>query len=235
MGNVDVSPELALHVGMILGETYGSTIVGRDPRVTGPMLVQALTAGVLSSGAPAIDAGLVSTPTLARGAREFACGAVVTASHNPAPYNGIKLWNPDGVAFDESQQEEVEAGLEKKAYRHAAWNTVGTRHVRSDLEQLHKESILSIVGNASLKVVVDCACGATSTITPALLKEMGCRVTALNAQPDGHFPGRQPEPTEENLELLRRPVRAPGADLGLAHDGDGDRMVAVDEKGACVG
>src|SRR5437870_11997668 len=75
LGNVDVTPELALHVGMILGEIYGSTIVGRDPRVTGPMLVQALTAGVLSSGAPATDAGLVSTPTLARGAREFACGA----------------------------------------------------------------------------------------------------------------------------------------------------------------
>src|SRR5437879_13289874 len=103
---------------MILGEIYGSTIVGRDPRVTGPMLVQALTAGVLSSGAPAIDAGLVSTPTLARGAREFACGAVVTASHHPAPYNGIKLWNPHGMAFAEDQQREIEESLDSE--RHAA-------------------------------------------------------------------------------------------------------------------
>ena len=235
IANVDVTPELALAVGRVLGASYGATIVGRDPRLTGEMLASALIAGVLASGADATDAGMVSTPTLARGAKEYKCGVVVTASHNPAPYNGIKLWNPDGVAFDESQQEEVEAALEKKSYRHAAWNTVGTRHVRSDLEQLHKESILSIVGNASLKVVVDCACGATSTITPALLKEMGCRVTALNAQPDGHFPGREPEPTEENLELLRRTVRATESDLGIAHDGDGDRMVAVDEKGAFVG
>src|SRR5947209_12843241 len=101
LGNVEVTPDLALHVGMILGEAYGSTIVGRDPRVTGPMLVEALTAGLLSSGAPAAEAGLVSTPTLARGAREFACGAVVTASYNPAPYNGIMPLNPDGNALSE--------------------------------------------------------------------------------------------------------------------------------------
>src|SRR2546428_8015409 len=111
LGNVDVTPELALHVGMILGEIYGSTIVGRDPRVTGPMLVQALTAGVLSSGAPAIDAGLVSTPTLARGAPEFACGAVLTASHNPAPYNGMNLRNPRGKAFDEAHERETHEAL----------------------------------------------------------------------------------------------------------------------------
>src|SRR3989475_2276590 len=113
MGNVDVSPELALHVGMILGEAYGSTIVGRDPRVTGPMLVEALTAGLLSSGAPAAEAGLLSTPAPARGAREFACRAVVTASHKPAPSNGIKLWNPDGMAFDEDQQREIEETLDR--------------------------------------------------------------------------------------------------------------------------
>src|SRR5881397_64175 len=235
LGNVEVTPDLALHVGMILGEAYGSTIVGRDPRVTGPMLVQALTAGVLSSGAPAIDAGLVSTPTLARGTREFACGAVITASHNPAPYNGIKLWNPDGVAFDEAQQEKIEAALERKSSGHARWDKVGTRHTRSDLEELHKQAILSIVGDANLKVVVDCGSGATSTITPAVLREMGCKVTALNVEPDGRFPARDPEPTEENLELLRRSVRATESDLGIAHDGDGDRMVAVDEKGEFVG
>jgi phosphoglucosamine mutase len=224
-----------MDVGRVVGSAYGPTIVGRDPRLTGEMLASAFVAGVLSSGADATEAGMVSTPTLARGAKEYKCGVVITASHNPAPYNGIKLWNPDGVAFDEGQQDEIEAALRRKSFAHAAWNKVGTRHARSDLAELHKQSILAAVGHANLKVVVDCGSGATCEITPAVLKEMGCKVTALNAMPDGQFPGRDPEPTEENLELLRRTVRAVEADLGIAHDGDGDRMVAVDEKGAFVG
>src|SRR5947209_20033151 len=235
LGNVDVTPELALHVGMILGEIYGSTIVGRDPRVTGPMLVQAITAGVLSSGAPAIDAGLVSTPTLARGAREFACGAVVTASHNPAPYNGIKLWNPDGMAFDEDQQREIEEALDRASLAVPSWDHVGLVSSRPDLVEQHVEAILKDLGTAKLRVVVDCACGATSTITPFLLRQMGCDVIAINAQADGHFPGRDPEPLEENLAVLSSTVRAVHADLGIAHDGDGDRMVAVDREGRFVG
>src|SRR6058998_4436519 len=220
---------------MILGETYGSTIVGRDPRVTGPMLVQALTAGVLSSGAPAIDAGLVSTPTLARGAREFACGAVVTASHNPAPYNGIKLWNPDGMAFDEDQQREIEDALDRSSFPVPSWDRIGAESSNPDLIAAHVEAILKDVGASKVRVVVDCACGATCTITPLLLRKMGCDVIAINAQPDGHFPGREPEPTEENLAALRATVRACRADLGIAHDGDGDRMVAVDREGTFVG
>ena len=235
LANVDVTADLALAVGRVLGAAYGATVVGRDPRPSGEMLASALIAGVLSTGSPATDAGMVSTPTLARGAKEYKCGAVITASHNPAPYNGIKLWNPDGIAFDEAQQEEVEAALGRPPSGHAVWNAVGARHVRGDLEDLHKRAILSAVGHANLKVVVDCGSGATSSITPAVLREMGCKVTALNAEPDGTFPARDPEPTEANLDVLRRTVRATEADLGIAHDGDGDRMVAVDEKGQFVG
>src|SRR5512136_323724 len=117
LANVDVTPELALRVGQVVGELYNSAIVGRDPRTTGPMLAAALTAGVLAAGGDAIDAGLVSTPTLARGAADYGCGVVITASHNPAPYNGIKLWNPDGMAFDESQQGEIEAALDAGRFR----------------------------------------------------------------------------------------------------------------------
>ncbi len=230
-----MTPDLALRVGMILGDAYGSTIVGRDPRVTGPMLVQALTAGVLSSGACAIDAGLVSTPTLARGTREFACGAVVTASHNPAPYNGIKLWNPDGMAFDEDQQREIEEGLDRGRAPAPSWDHVGEVSTRADLVEQHVEAILKDAGAAKVRVVVDCACGATATITPFLLRQMGCDVVAVNAQADGHFPGRDPEPLEENLAVLSSTVRAVHADLGIAHDGDGDRMVAVDREGRFVG
>ena len=235
LGNVDVTPDLALRVGMVLGELYGDTIIGRDPRLTGPMLVHAISAGVLAAGADAVDAGLLSTPTLARGADRYASGAMITASHNPAPYNGIKLWNPDGMAFDEGQQKEIEDALDASRFRLATWDEVGTCSNRHDLIERHIDAILGDVGSAKLRVVVDCGCGATTTITPFLLREMGCEVVAINAQADGHFPGREPEPTEENLGLLKSTVTAVKADLGIAHDGDGDRMVAVDGRGHFVG
>ncbi|HYM38791.1 MAG TPA: phosphoglucosamine mutase [Thermoplasmata archaeon] len=235
LANVEVTPQLALQVGQVVGELYRSVVVGRDPRTTGPMLSSALIAGILSAGGDAADAGLVSTPTLARGAAEYGCGIVVTASHNPAPYNGIKLWNPDGMAFDEKQQDEVEAALDAGKFRGAAWDGVGRTSVRDDLIASHMDAIREEIGSVKLRVVVDCACGATATITPFLLREMGCEVVALNAQPDGHFPGRDPEPTEENLSLLKSTVRNVHADLGIAHDGDGDRMVGVDRDGTFLG
>ncbi len=235
LANVEVTPRLALQVGQVVGELYNSAIVGRDPRTTGPMLASAFIAGVLSAGGDAVDAGLVSTPTLARGAADYGCGVVVTASHNPAPYNGIKLWNPDGMAFDEKQQDEIERALDAGKFRASAWDAVGRLSTRDDLVAEHIDAILAEVGTAKLRVVVDCACGATATITPFLLREMGCEVIALNAQTDGHFPGREPEPTEENLGLLKSTVRSVRADLGIAHDGDGDRMVAVDRDGAFLG
>jgi phosphoglucosamine mutase len=235
LANTEVTPELALHVGAVLGELYGSAIVGRDPRTSGPMLSSAVAAGLMSAGADVTDAGVVSTPTLARGAAAFGCGVVVTASHNPAPYNGIKLWNPDGMAFDEAQQQEIDAALDAGRFRSASWDRVGHLRTRDDLVTRHIEAILPDVGQVRAKVVVDCGCGATSTITPILLRKMGCDVIAINAQLDGHFPGRDPEPTEENLQLLKETVRAVGADVGIAHDGDGDRMVAVDRDGSFVG
>jgi len=224
-----------MSLGKVLGELYGTTLIGRDPRTTGPMLASALASGLMSAGADVADAGIVSTPTLARGAAEYACGVIVTASHNPAPYNGLKLWNPDGMAFDETQQAEIEAALDAGRYRASAWDRVGRIGFRDDLIDRHVEAILREVGSANLRVVVDCACGATATITPRLLRAMGCDVLAINAQLDGHFPGRDPEPAEENLGLLKATVRGSGADLGLAHDGDGDRLVAVDREGRFVG
>lgn len=235
LANLEITPGLALQVGEAVGELCGNAILGRDPRTSGPMLSSAFCAGLMSVGADATEAGLVSTPTLARGAAGYGCGVVITASHNPAPYNGIKLWNPDGMAFDEEQQEEIETVLDAGRFATAPWDRVGKLHHRDDLIERHIEAILREVGAAELRVVVDCGCGATATITPFLLRRMGCDVVAIHAQPDGHFPGRDPEPTEENLGLLKSTVRELHADLGIAHDGDGDRMVAVAGDGTFVG
>ncbi len=235
IANREVTPELALSAGKAVASLFGGIIVGRDPRLSGEMLADALIAGVLSAGADATDAGMVATPTLARAVAEYDAGVVVTASHNPAPYNGLKFWNPDGMAFDERQQDDLEAAIERGAFPKADWRTVGQRHVRTDLVQRHMDAVLGEGGEVHITVVVDSGSGATSTITPFVLRRMGCTVIAINAQPDGHFPGRDPEPSEENLAVLKHTVVAAEADLGIAHDGDGDRMVAVDEKGQYVG
>lgn len=230
----EFTAELAMRVGTAVGSAYDEVLLGRDPRVSGPMIAAAFAAGAMSVGADICDAGMVSTPTLARGAKEYGAGVMITASHNPAEYNGLKLWNPDGLAFGEDQQISVEADLSRVLSR-SDWKFVGQRTERTDLTEKHAEAILSSIGQADLTVVVDCGCGATSNITPNVLRRLGCKVIAINSNPDGHFPGRDPEPTEENLSVLMQTVTATKADLGIAHDGDGDRMVAVDDRGRYLG
>src|SRR5256885_7529155 len=150
---------------------WSSDVCSSD--LTGPMLEAALSAGVLSSGSNAVHAGLVSTPTLARGARSYACGVMITASHNPAPYNGIKLWNPDGMAFDEEQQREIEEALDCVPLPAPSWDRMGSESSHPDLVAQHVDAILKDVGTTKGRVVVDCSCGATCTITPLLRRKMG--------------------------------------------------------------
>ncbi|HEY3422888.1 MAG TPA: phosphoglucosamine mutase [Methanocellaceae archaeon] len=231
--NEQMTPELALRAGKALGSLKKRVVVGRDPRTSGQMVENALIAGLLASGANAIRVGVVSTPTLAYAARDYDCGVMVTASHNPPEYNGLKFWNPDGMAFSLKQQDELEALIEN-GVKGADWKAMGCDISRQDAIAGHTHAILSNVRRSSLKVVIDCGCGAGSTITPYVLRDMGCHVISLNAQPDGFFPARMPEPVEENLSELKAAVKAYGADLGIAHDGDADRMVAVDDKGRFV-
>lgn len=233
IANREITPELALKVGLAVGSLHHSCVIGRDPRTSGEMIEHAVISGLLSVGCSVTRVGMVSTPTLAFAARNYDCGVMVTASHNPPEYAGIKLWNRDGAAFDTEQQAEIESMIANNAWKTAQWNNIGRVDRKYAVEE-HAEMILKKVENASLKVVVDCGCGAASTITPYVLRRMGCRVMTLNSQPDGFFPARHPEPAEKNLEMLKKAAVAFGADLGIAHDGDGDRMVAIDGKGRFV-
>jgi phosphoglucosamine mutase len=232
--NKEVTPELALQVGLVLGSRKKTAVIGRDPRVSAPMIEHALVAGLTAAGCDVTKVGMVTTPTLAYAAREYECGVMVTASHNPSEYVGIKLWNPDGMAFDSAQQEEIEDAIENENFSRVTWDLIGKIAEDENAIRDHMDMIEGLVGNSGLRVVLDCGCGAGSTITPYLLQELGCQVITLNAQPDGHFPARNPEPNDQNLSLLKKAVVAFGADLGIAHDGDADRMMAVDEKGNFV-
>ncbi len=235
--NKDFTTELAIKIGSAVGTRYGRVVIGHDTRVSRIMVTKALIAGLLSAGADVTDIGMVATPTLAHTAADYDAGIMVTASHNPAPYNGVKLWNPDGMAFDTEQMLEIEDLIFGEKFRKAPWNEIGSLRTDRNAVDRHIKHIISRVGRLErgMHIVVDTGCGAASLTTPYLLREMGAKVTTLNSQPDGRFPGRDPEPLEKNIQSLINTVRELGADLGIAHDGDGDRMVAVDDRGRYAG
>ena len=230
----EITSSLVLKIGMAVGNEYGRIVIGKDTRTSGDMMERALAAGAMSAGADVYLAGMISTPTLARAAFDYDCGLMITASHNPKEYNGVKMWNPDGSAFDTDQMEHIEHLISKDGARKPSWKDVGQEYLHRGAVRNHIDDVISSVGSSDVGVVVDCACGATFNISPLLLREMGCSVFSLNAQPDGYFPGRMPEPTEDQLTDLMKNVIGREANLGIAHDGDGDRMVAVDENGHFV-
>jgi len=163
----------------------------------------------------------------------------VTASHNPPEYNGIKLVGPDGAGLPVEQLERVEAVMDDESFTAADWRGVGDSR---DVEGVAGEYVADVlaavdrerVARADLTVAVDPGHGAGARTSPWLFRELGCRVVTVNAQPDGRFPGRDPEPVATNLGDLQSLVRAADADLGVAHDGDADRAMFVDERGEPV-
>lgn len=226
--------DLALKVGLALGADYRSVVVARDTRNSSEALKNSLAAGLSFSGAETHDAGVVPTPTLAYAAREFSLGAMITASHNPPEYNGIKLFNPDGSAFDSVQRYRLETSLTQGGIRSVTWDKMGPASMFPDAAKKHIEAIVSSVRvKPGLKVVVDCGGGAACLVTPGLLTALGCQTIPLNCDPTGFFP-RPSEPSPDNLTALRDKVIASGANLGLAHDGDADRIVAIDDQGRSV-
>ena len=234
-----VTADLALSVGRAVATDGASTVLlGRDARETGEFLADAVAAGLAECGADVIDLGRVATPTLARqiARLDADAGVVVTASHNPAPDNGIKLWTPSGQAFDTEQRERISGIIETDSYEFAAWDASGDRRRDSTATAAHEAALTGAADAAAidgLEVVVDVGNG-VGGVTADALGELGADVTTLNAQPDGSFPGRPSEPTAETLTALCGQVESGDADLGIAHDGDADRMLAVDETGAFV-
>jgi phosphoglucosamine mutase len=172
---------------------------------------------------------LVGYATMKMGAD---AGIMITASHNPPQDNGIKVWNQDGMAYRPQQEKELEKILFSENFYTVPWDEIGKIRNITQVTRNYIEDLLNFVDiTPGLKVVVDCASGAASYLSPLILRKAGCHVITLNSQPDGFFPGRMPEPSEANLQELMQMVKATGADVGIAHDGDADRMVAVDEQG----
>lgn len=233
----EVTCELALNVGKSLGYylgNKGTVVIGYDTRTTNQMLDQAICAGLLESGVDVVKIGMVPTPLVGYATEKLDAdaGIMLTASHNPSQYNGIKLWNKNGMAYTQAQERKIEEIYANRDYISVSWENVGKLSVNEEIKGQYIDDLVDMVDiKKGLKVVVDCASGAGSEISPLVFRKAGCEVTTLNSQPDGFFPGRNPEPNAENLQTLMKTVVAIGADLGIAHDGDADRMITVDEKG----
>jgi phosphoglucosamine mutase len=234
----EITPALALNVGRAISKYLDvkgcKLVVGYDSRTSSVMMQVAITAGILQSGCNVLSLGMVPTPIVGYATMKLGAnaGVMITASHNPSPDNGIKLWNPDGMAYRQEQERAIEKIIHEEDFNDASWQDIGKIEDVSPVVNDYVNDLLGLINiKPGIKVVVDCANGAASYLSPIILRKAGCQVVAINAQPDGFFPGRNPEPSAANLQELIQVVKATGADLGIAHDGDADRMVAVDEQG----
>lgn len=236
--NVSLTPVLAAKIGSAIA-TFSKgkkVLVGRDTRVSGLMLQNCLVAGLLAGGAKVNCLGIAPTPVLAYLTKKLNAdaGVMITASHNPPQYNGIKIFNNKGFAYNEKSQNEIEKIVKNENFKLAHWKNIGETSF-IDETYLYIEMIRRNVNlHRKWHIILDTGCGAACYMAPKLFKDLGCKVTAINAQPDGFFPGRSPEPNNESLKPLARIVNDLGADVGIGYDGDGDRVAFVDEKGCFV-
>ncbi|MGA2104163.1 phosphopentomutase/phosphoglucosamine mutase [Methanoregula sp.] len=223
--------ETTLSVGAVIGERFPDCIVGIDTRTTSPLLARTIISGITGAGGKACFTGIVPTPSVAYSARIVKAGCMITASHNPEEYNGIKLFNPDGSSFTQIQQKEVEEYINEPHW--ATWRHQG---IESSFDALtpHKKAILDSVSiDPGLSVVIDCGNGAGSLMTPYLLADAEVKTTCLNCNPAGQF-ARPSEPLKEYLGYVGVLVKEIEADCAVVHDGDADRMMAFDNKGRYI-
>ncbi|RDE13288.1 MAG: phosphoglucosamine mutase [Candidatus Thorarchaeota archaeon] len=233
---VDMALDISRSAATILGA--GHVAVARDSRMGGEMFSRAIVSGLLSTGCSVIDIGLAPTPTLQFVVPRLGCvgGIMITASHNPGEFSGIKVMGSDGIEVSRDVEDSIENSYFGREFRVAPWDRIGTVESYDSALRQFMDAIKSHIDvqgaqKRRLTVVVDCANSVGSLVTPQLMRELGCKVFSMNGQLDGTFPGRDPEPLPENLTELSRAVVSIGADIGIAHDGDADRATFVDERG----
>lgn len=229
-----LTPEVVFTLGRAIGSEATergarSIIAGRDGRLSGPVLFPALKEGLLSTGLDVIDIGLVPTPLMyfATHTLETEFGVVLTGSHNPINYNGIKMIM-EGQSLSQEEIQDIYQRITNKRFIEGKGENKSV-----DITQEYIDTVCNkITLSKSLNIVIDCGNGVTGHVAPKLFTQLGCQVQKLFTDIDGHFPNHHPDPSrEKNLQHLIEKVKATNADLGLAFDGDGDRLGVVTRKG----
>jgi phosphomannomutase / phosphoglucomutase len=216
-------------------------VVGWDGRTSSPAFSRIVSATLALAGHHVIELGILPTPAIQYNVPRLDAqlAVIVTASHNPPEFNGLKCIAADGLEASRATEEAIERAAEAGASVTVPFDRVGDITPRSDGGRRYVDGIIEQVDAAKIRarkftVVLDCGNGASVPTSPALLRRLGCRVVTINGHVDGTFPGHLSEPTEANLADLKRMVPAVGADLGIAHDGDADRAIFVDANGRYV-
>lgn len=248
--DVMFTPHMALDVGLALG-TYltrktwlkkgknKTIVIGRDIRTSALPIEYALISGLISTGCNVKTLGIVTTPTLAMSLKilEAASGCMITASHNMPEYIGLKMWNPSGMGFTSEQEIDISNIYEKKDFIRMAWADIGKITHINDINETHINYITNRIkfDGSNLNIIVDPGNGSSCEIVPKLLSRYKSNVTTLNANMDGHFPGRYSEPSRENLAQLSEFLKlSKQNDIGMALDGDADRIIFLDEEGEII-
>jgi phosphoglucosamine mutase len=229
----EISPEFCMKVGLALSNILkGKYSVGHDVRITSPLLAQSLVSGLNAGGSDVIDLGMAPTPAVAFYSEGKTGGAMVTASHNPPEYNGIKLFDERGASKTQSFYLSLLSRLDAAAY--SAWDSVGSTRSSEGLYKYLDHVISAATFKKMWKVGLDPGNGSTSITAPIALAQTGASVSTINLAPDGTFPARGSEPDESHTSGLSELVRRKRLDIGFAYDGDGDRLAVIDEHGKFV-
>ncbi|MCL2607133.1 MAG: phosphoglucosamine mutase [Methanomassiliicoccaceae archaeon] len=240
--NEDLTAEIALRLGKAIGLFFkGSVAIASDARTSGDMIKSAAMSGLMSAGADVIDLGVTPTPSMQHyvGTHEVAGGVMITASHNPSQFNGIKCVDSTGRELTREDEEKIEKIYFNEKIKLSGWDSVGVIKQDASATESYVNAVIKQVDadairKANLTVILDCANGAAFLSAPLLMNKLGVRAITLNANPQGDFPGHPSEPTEENLKDIMSLVVSAKADLGIAHDGDADRTAFISEDGKFV-
>lgn len=238
--NKYLSCELSLKTGKAIAEVLGPgpIAIAIDTRVSSDMIRSAVSAGLMSMGVEVHDLGMVPTPALqyyVKTHEEVTGGVMITASHNPPEFNGIKCISADGTECSHEEESAIEDAYDRDL-KVVPWDRIGSIRTIEGAGEAYIDAVASkvdvdLIRKADLTVVLDCANGASVHTSPLLMEKLGVRAVVLNGEPDGMFPGHYSEPVEENLSELKSEVVRVGADLGFAHDGDADRCVFISDTG----
>ena len=240
--DVMLTPQMALEVGLALG-TYldgnANVVIGKDIRTSALPIEYAFISGLVSTGCNVKTLGIVTTPTLAMSQRYLRAdaGVMITASHNTPEYIGLKFWNPSGMGYIPEQEEEIERIYNDKAFLNIEWDQVGKVTNVDDINDIHIIDVTNRImfDGSNLNVIVDPGNGSGCEIVPKLLSAYDIKIMTINAQMDGKFPGRNSEPSKENLIQLSKFLKTSDKDdIGIALDGDADRVIFLDEEGVIV-
>lgn len=219
----------------------GKIAIGRDSRISGMMLKDSFIAGLLSTGCKVIDADIVPTPALqyyVKNDPSVKGGVMITASHNPPEYNGIKIIAEDGTEASREEEKRIEEIYFDKKYNNVLWRDTGFYSsidiIDQYIEGVDKILDLDLIQDKDLKIVLDAANGPGSISSSKFLRNLGIQYVGINTNIDGTFPGRDPEPIDKNLVVIQNIIRHGGFNLGVAHDGDADRSIFFDEVGRFI-